>query len=222
VIQIATLETLNIFNQVVPRVRSQIFRSFLEDKANPGLPLLLSSTDVRTPKVSQLLADPRAEVVWWMEGTREQYRLASSIYLIPAPSTPLYAQCTAAFADAAPESAMHGFRGHDWEETRRGTFTAMSPGMRATWLRPAPGSVLEGGQKEAESWHKSLDEPDPAKEGYEEAKRLWDTALSHFTLVVIDPLEVDMVELGVVPNRRTLFKKKEGAPGVWEELELVP
>lgn len=221
-VQIATLETLNIFNQVIPRVRTQIFRSFLENKANPGLPLLLSSTDVRTPKVSQLLADPRAEVVWWMDGTKEQFRLASSIYVLPAPSNPFYGKFIEALAHVTPHSAMYGFKDHNWEETRLNSFKALSPGMRAAWVRPAPGSVLEGGKKEAESWPKSLEEPDSTKEGYEEAKRLWDTALSHFVLVVIDPLEVDMVELGIIPNRRTLFRKKEEAPGVWEELELVP
>ncbi len=43
----------------------------------------------------------------------------------------------------------------------------------------------------------------------------WETALSHFALVVIDPTDIDYVELGPLPNRRTRFWKNE--KGSWSE-----
>jgi len=88
--------------------------------------------------------------------------------------------------------------------------------MKASWCRPVPGSRLEGGQEEARKWPVRLEEPKP---GDEEGKRLWEMSLANFALVVIEPHDVDYVELGIVPNRRTRFWRKDGG---WDEEELVP
>ena len=96
--------------------------------------------------------------------------------------------------------------------------------MKASWCRPTPGSVLKGGEEEAAKWPDRVDEPDPNSEHYEKQKRDWDLALSNFAVVVIEPYEVDFVDLKALPNRRWLFNKKklDGNGWVWGETELVP
>jgi len=90
--------------------------------------------------------------------------------------------------------------------------------MRATWCRPVPGSPLIGGEEEANKWPVRLEEP--GVDSDEGSKGNWETALTNFALLVIDPYECDYIELGVVPNRRTKFSRTED--GDWKEEALVP
>ena len=98
--------------------------------------------------------------------------------------------------------------------------------MKASWCRPVPGSPLKGGQDETKNWPEVVEDPseheDLPREKYNELLRNWKKALSNFALVVIDPIEVDLVEMGVVPNRRTRFFKASGNHELWREEELVP
>ncbi|KAF8955213.1 pyridoxamine 5'-phosphate oxidase-domain-containing protein [Flammula alnicola] len=224
VIQIATIDSTRPEGSI-PRVRSHVFREFLDSPTNPALSLLLSSTDIRTPKVRQLTSEPKAEVVWWIEGTNQQFRFIADIYVVPTPTHPLHSHFTQSLTKAAPGSALALFKNEDWESKRVAVFNSMSARLKAGWCRPVPGTRIEGGQEEAKKWPERLEEPDPhlPKEEYEEAKRNWDKALSNFALVIIDPIEIDFVDLQETPDRRTLFTKKQGATdGVWEEEELVP
>lgn len=221
-IQIATLEKKS--GRIIPRVRSHIVRSFLDCTTNAGLPLLLSSTDVRTPKVRQLTQDPSAEIAWWIEPTKQQFRIACRIYLLPAPGHRLHAQFMDVLANADRETSLAQFTTHDWEETRQTMFKSMSGHMKASWCRPTPGSPLIDDSAKADPWPERLEDPgsDVAKESYAEAKRLWDIALNNFALVVIDPYEIDFVDLSLIPNERILFTKQKGSLGLWDEQKLVP
>lgn len=107
---------------------------------------------------------------------------------------------------------------YDWEAKRVEVFRKMSAHMKASWCRPTPGSVLEGGGEEAKRWPKKVEEP---KEGDSEVvRRNWETALGNFALVVIEPSEVDYLTMAVVPNRR--FKFARAVDGGWDEVEVVP
>ncbi|KIM47427.1 hypothetical protein M413DRAFT_439096 [Hebeloma cylindrosporum] len=225
VIQIATIDSTRPEGPI-PRVRSHIFRAFLDSPVNPALPLLLSSTDIRTPKVKQLTAKPQAEVVWWIEGTKQQFRIIANIHIVPTPAHPLHSNFKQNLCNAEPGSALSLFKNDDWEAKRIDMFKSMSANMKATWCRPLPGSRLEGGQEEAKRWPARVEEPKLGlpREEYDEAKRNWDTALGNFALVIIDPVEIDFVDLSSPPDRRTLFTKKKGVNenDVWAEEELVP
>lgn len=96
--------------------------------------------------------------------------------------------------------------------------------MKASWCRPTPGSPLIDDSAKADPWPERLEDPgsDVAKESYAEAKRLWDIALNNFALVVIDPYEIDFVDLSLIPNERILFTKQKGSLGLWDEQKLVP
>jgi hypothetical protein len=93
----------------------------------------------------------------------------------------------------------------------------MSGYMKASWCRPSPGTKLEGGYEEAKKWPQDL--PKLGEAETEEDKQNLETALGNFALVLIDPFEVDFVELGVIPNQRTVFAR-HGED--WVEEIVVP
>ncbi|KAI0042589.1 hypothetical protein FA95DRAFT_1564199 [Auriscalpium vulgare] len=207
VYQIATVDSSNR-----PHVRSQIHRGFLTPPGLPHLPLLLTSTDSRTPKTKQLAHTDFVELAWWIDGSADQFRvlgrarLVSSAGISPARTPP---ECAGLAAlDAA---------GFDWEGARRGQFDDVSEHMRASWCRPPPGDVLPGGYEEMDSWPTTVKKPSDART--EEEKALAAEALGNYALVVIEPLEVDWVQMAIRPNRRTRFTRVDDG---WEEVPVVP
>lgn len=218
VIQLATVAT----DTVTPQARSHIVRSFLVPPNAPSLPLVVTTTDIRTPKVSQINSNAHVHIVHWIEGTQEQFRFNGRAVIVPSPCHALYQH----FMRVIPNQRSNGSygiaalvdSGFDWEKKRIDIFKSLSGHMRATWCRPVPGSPLTGGEEEARKWPARLEEP--GVDSDEESKSNWETALANFALLVIDPYDCDYVELGVVPNRRTKFSRTEY--GDWEEEALVP
>ncbi|KAH8094772.1 pyridoxamine 5'-phosphate oxidase-domain-containing protein [Phellopilus nigrolimitatus] len=231
VYQLATLDTSTDSSGAsvaLPRVRSLIHRAFLAPRSSTH-PLLLTTTDARTPKARQLAQNARVELAWWLPASQEQMRVAGTAHVLPAPDFALRAAdaASAAIEDAtrALEKAFArealGGRGFDWEALRAQQFDSMSGHMKASWVRPVPGTSLQGvsGYDAAKTWPESLPKlRDSNADGA--TRKLVQEALGNFALVLIDPTEVDYVELGVVPNRRTrFFKNKEGK---WDEEAVVP
>lgn len=108
----------------------------------------------------------------------------------------------------------------DWEKERRRMFESMSGHMRASWVRPIPGSRLVA--KGAEAWSSTLPKLSEAEAGGDEhTLELVKKAFTNFALVVIEPSRIDYVELGVVPNRRTIFEKNHEEGG-WIEQAVAP
>jgi len=207
VIQLASIDP----STPIPHVRSLIFRSFVSPTDNPSHPLLLSTTDIRTPKTAQMIANPNVQVVWWIDGSQEQYRVAGRAHIVPARKHALHKHFM------HPVGALGQSANFDWEAKRVEVFKSMSAYMKASWCRPVPGSRLEGGPDEAKKWPVKLEEPKP---GDEEGQRLWEMSLGNFALVVIEPQDIDYVELDPLPNRRTRFWRTNS--GVWNEEALVP
>ncbi|KAK7026126.1 hypothetical protein VNI00_015701 [Paramarasmius palmivorus] len=220
VFQLATIDP----SAPKPHVRSHIFRAWLEPPGHDNLPLILTTTDIRTPKVSQLISNPSIELAWWIEGKQEQFRIRGTVSVIPAPDHPLRKNFT---GDAS--LGIKALEGLDWEDKRKEVFKMMSAHMKASWCRPVPGTRLVGGDEEAKKWPVRVDEPghekgEDGKEVSEEDRKRnkenWEKSLKNFALVIIDPTEVDYVELGVIPNKRTKFWRSEN--GAWEEEAVVP
>jgi hypothetical protein len=61
--------------------------------------------------------------------------------------------------------------------------------------------------------------PRPSDAKTEKEKELAELALSNYAIIVIEPLNVDWVQLAIKPNRRTLFIR-EGVN--WKEQAVVP
>jgi pyridoxamine 5'-phosphate oxidase len=202
----------------MPRVRHHVHRSFLSP-INSQLTLLVSTADVRTPKISQFIshdeATPNAEVAWWIADASEQYRISAFVHVLPSPGHHLESRFpTKRFALSSNDGSTLG-----WEAERIKTFDEkMGDELRASFCRPTPGSDLKGGYDEAKKWPETLPPSTEAKDGKE--KEMVQEALTNFALLVLEPVSVERVELGIIPNRRTKWSLKED--GSWEEKILVP
>uniref|UniRef100_A0A0W0FXB7 Pyridoxamine 5'-phosphate oxidase Alr4036 family FMN-binding domain-containing protein n=1 Tax=Moniliophthora roreri TaxID=221103 RepID=A0A0W0FXB7_MONRR len=216
------LATMDDTNPLEPQVRSHIFRGFITPPSSTSkhLPvLLLTSTDIRTPKVKQMMANPHVQIHWYIEDTREQFRIAGLGRIIPSPEYKYL--CTG-------DSKVLAEEGFDWEAKRVSVFKSLSPHMRASWCRPPPGSILENPEEEIKRWPPRVDVPgeeqnedgSPVSDEDKQRNENWETALSRFALVLIDPKGVDYLNMGVVPNRRYMFRKGE-EEGEWGEMEIV-
>lgn len=227
VYQVATVDSHNI-----PHVRSQVHRGFIIPKNAPHVPLLISSSDVRAPKVVQMLSNSTVELCWWMEGSQDQFRIQAKASVIPPPDhsfNTMVPQGTAVSAlnesgeqDEDGSGDGRGVDGKfDWEKKRQEVFEAMKPAMKASWCAPvAPGSPIPS-YDEPSKWPREVPNRDDLKT--DEDKKNYAFALSNFAMVIFEPTKIDWVQLGEQPNRRTLFTRKEDAEGVrWEEQIAAP
>jgi hypothetical protein len=191
----------------------------VDSRGDISFPLLISTTDIRTPKVTQLLSSPYIELAWWIDGsansdsTKQQFRISGIVSLVPSPHS----------EEVAAKLVLEGNESREWWESKRvESFKSMSAPMKASWAKPTPGSPLSlhGGPNAPNSWPTKIEAPSEEDgEGEREKKQeVWDRALRNFALVVVEALEVDFVDLGVVPNRRWRFWR--GGNG-WEEEEVV-
>ncbi|KAK7695208.1 hypothetical protein QCA50_002398 [Cerrena zonata] len=218
--QLATVDSHNI-----PHVRSVGHRDFLIPKTYPAVPVLLATTDVRAAKVTQSLSNSVAELAWWLEGSQDQFRIAGKVTIIPAPSHPFHTM------NAIPKgSAIHfldegGDKDHpgkyDWEKKRREVYDSMSPYLKASWTRPPPGSAINS-YDDAKAWPQKL--PKLGEAESEEDKRNAEIAFGNFALVLIEPHEIDWIQLGIFPHQRTRFTRltNEGNGDEWKEEIQVP
>ncbi|CAK9786108.1 hypothetical protein CC85DRAFT_283786 [Cutaneotrichosporon oleaginosum] len=73
----STVYSLATVHEGAPRVRSVVHRAFSPSG------LLLTTTDLRMPKTSQLAAEPRTEIAWLLP-TLVQFRVTGRSYIVPA------------------------------------------------------------------------------------------------------------------------------------------
>ena len=227
------LATISPTNPPTPNVRTIAHRGFLS--FNAARPLLITSTDIRTPKASQIATNPNIELTWWFSGPVEQYRIRGKAWILPSQEATKSDQGNLGIRDGQDEEKetvgttakvlLDTFPGtrlrgdevnYDWEQKRKEVFNSMSGHMRAAWARPIPGSDLPSDNN---NWPETLpgldDDETQANKQTEVAY-----AFKNFALVVIEPEEVDYVELGVMPNRRTVFRYTEKEE--WVETAVVP
>ncbi|KAH9996494.1 pyridoxamine 5'-phosphate oxidase-domain-containing protein [Russula vinacea] len=178
-----------------PHVRSLIHRAFLVPPSCPALPLLVTSTDIRTPKIQQIAHADTVELAWWINATSDQFRISGPARIFAAP-------------EHTSSPPMH---------KRRELFSALSEEMRATWCRPTPGTPLKAGYEEMDDWPAKVPKPSDAKT--EKEKELAELALSNYAIIVIEPLNVDWLQMAIKPNRRTFFTREEVH---WKEEVVVP
>lgn len=184
---------------ISPRVRFVVHRGFANERrqdgdgsSNPiddgaGNPLvgqtLLSTTDVRGPKGEQLVENGSTEIAWWLEPTKHQFRIRSHAFLLPPPGHPL--------KDKFPSERLAPFDGFDWEQERLRVFRKMSPPLRASFVRPIPGTPLDQGEgSDPATYPKEL--PTDLEAKTDKDKELVKQALEHLALIVLEPYSVDV------------------------------
>jgi pyridoxamine 5'-phosphate oxidase len=91
--------------------------------------------------------------------------------------------------------------------------------MRASWARPAPRTLIPS-YDEGRKWPTEL--PKIGQGDNETEQKNIEFALSNFALLLLDPYEVDYVELGVQPNQRTIYTRTDDEDGSWSETIVVP
>lgn len=168
-----------------------------------------------------------------MEGSQEQFRLLSKAFVIPPPDNalanmPLEAKgLSMAALDEGGEMRDAGDDGlgpdgkYDWEEKRKEVFEDMKPKMKASWCAPvAPGTPIPS-YSEPSKWPREVPNREDLKT--EEDKKNYATALGNFAMVLFEPFQIDWIQLGEEPNRRTLFIRKDiGEVTKWEERIVAP
>ncbi|KLO20196.1 hypothetical protein SCHPADRAFT_864090 [Schizopora paradoxa] len=225
------LATLDEGSALQARVRTVVHRGFFDKESRS--PLLYTTTDIRLPKASQIAANSRVELAFWIPGVQEQFRISGNAYILPSSRfledthelqgglAPLPEKETQRIVKAAKELSDSFFiakllpDGFDWEGKRVEVFDSMSAHMKASWVRPVPGTPLKK-YEDAKAWPEVVPKVGEAKG---EEKAIVKEALKNFALVVIDPFFVDYVELGVTPNQRTTFTKDANG---WTEEIVVP
>ncbi|KZT73376.1 hypothetical protein DAEQUDRAFT_721976 [Daedalea quercina L-15889] len=196
-----------------PHVRTVGHRGFVEPEGSPNLPLLMSATDIRTPKVAQLLANSTVEIVWWLSGSMEQFRLSGVVRLVPPPEAQLPSPITKVSSLAIDKLDAQGF---EWEKKRVEAYDGQPPFLRAGFARPPPGNIIES-YDIGKSWPGAV--PKFADAQNEEEKHAYERGLHSFALMYIEPVEVDWIQLKERPNRRTKFIRKGED---WAEYIAVP
>jgi pyridoxamine 5'-phosphate oxidase len=169
--------------------------------------LLQTTTDIRSPKTDQIESRPESiEVAWWLPKSNIQYRLTCTAYLLPHPFHPLWTGFPAWML--GPNV--------DWEHERLKAYDALPGVLRAKFCHPIPGSRLEN-PEDANKWPKELPKRAEAADGKEKGQV--DTALKNFAVLLLEPREVDVLELAPDPNLRTKYVKVDGG---WTEESVVP
>jgi pyridoxamine 5'-phosphate oxidase len=70
----------------------------------------------------------------------------------------------------------------NWEQERRRIFDKLSPQLKATFLRPTPGSSWKDGPKKPEDYPEKLEDDDTENK---------ETSLTRFALLAIEPSQID-------------------------------
>ncbi|KAK0530781.1 tRNA-dihydrouridine synthase 2 [Tilletia horrida] len=252
-------------NAAVPHVRYVVHRGFLNENrssdtptgtapAQPGFTTgtsLLTTSDVRAPKVAQLAQSGGwAELAWWHDSAQLQFRILGQLHVLPRPGHELEAHFPRErLAPARLAGERSGAEAFDWEAERLRVWGKMSPGLLASFARPVPGSEhpnaaklgdTQGGPGEDDKpakdelqspWPQELPQPNKKDGGEadlsEEQKKLLEISKSNFALLVLEPHQVDVVDLA--RDKRSLFERvtpassaNGGGDEEWKETRLVP
>jgi len=114
----------------------------------------------RTPKSMQLAADPSVEIAWWLAATQHQFRILGKAYILPSPAFSSSSNTKFPF----PSDKLAPYPDFNWEDERIRQFRKLSPELRASFVRPVPGTKLS-------EWDGKMEDlPETLVEGYDEAK----------------------------------------------------
>ena len=140
-----------------------------------------------------------------MEGSQDQFRITGFTHIYPSPTPGTSAPTP--IPDEATALKLLVKQGFDWEAKRKEVFAGMKPEMRASWCTPYPPGTPISSYEEQKGWPTSVPLEDEAKT--DEDRKNLQTALRNFALMLFEPVEVDWVALGIKPNKRLVFRRKE-------------
>ncbi|KAK4048574.1 hypothetical protein OIO90_005744 [Microbotryomycetes sp. JL221] len=109
-----------------------------------GVPLTTEQFVFTTDARHLLEYSPSVSFAWWLEPTKTQFRVRALASVVPSPAN-------SAFDQAPP--AQCPYDGFDWEQERLRHWRKLTPELRASFLRPSPGTELKG---DAQVWREKL------------------------------------------------------------------
>lgn len=249
----------SVHDAAKPHVRYVVHRGFVNEKRdgeadggiapqNPSFgssPCLMTTTDVRTPKVAQLTSQSslrssgqdgsrggECEIAWWIESTQMQFRISGTVHVLPTKGHPLRSlfPFERLSPPRAPDAMDRDAESFDWDGERTRIFNKLNPGLLASFCRPIPGTPHPNAQqldlakpKDDTSSPWPLELPQPGKEENDEQKKQLEQSEKNFALVVVEPYKVDLVNLA--DDTRTIYELVEGenaATGTWTSRRVVP
>lgn len=247
----------SVHDAAKPHVRYVVHRGFVNEKRdgdaeggigpqNPAFgssPCLMTTTDVRTPKVQQLTSQSslrahgqdgsrggECEIAWWIESTQMQFRISGTVHVLPTPGHPL--RSLFPFERLSPPRAPDAMdtEAFDWDGERTRIFNKLNAGLLASFCRPTPGTAHPNADRLSSAKPKDdtsspwpLELPQPGKEENDEQKKQLEESEKNFALVVVEPYKVDLVNLG--EDTRTIYELVPGdnaATGKWTSRRVVP
>ena len=193
-----------------------LYRQFLHTKQyGASLPLIMICTHAQTAKADQLIANSKVGICWWFNDAVQQFRIRGRAYIILNPKHEI------AYKPPRPPFELED--GRSWDEERIRCFEHdIDFKLRGWFARGAPGEVIEGGY---ESWpgrpfglHPTVEEAESEEEKHQIRKADLD-----FAIIVIEPVEIDVAELGMQPVRRRIWSRKEaGGRYHWDSVAVIP
>ncbi|SJX63148.1 related to tRNA dihydrouridine synthase [Sporisorium reilianum f. sp. reilianum] len=246
----------SVHDAAKPHVRYVVHRGFVNEKRdgeaeggiaaqNPAFgssPCLMTTTDVRTPKVAQLTGQSslraqgedgsrggECEIAWWIESTQMQFRISGTVHVLPTRGHPLRSlfPFDRLSPPRAPDSMEEEF---DWDAERTRIFNKLNAGLLASFCKPTPGTAHPNADRLGAAQPKDdisspwpLELPQPGKEETDEQKRQLQECEKNFALVVVEPYKVDLVNLA--DDIRTVYELVPGenaATGRWTSRRVVP
>ncbi|EST05209.1 Pyridoxamine 5'-phosphate oxidase, Alr4036 family, FMN-binding domain protein [Kalmanozyma brasiliensis GHG001] len=248
----------SVHDAAKPHVRYVVHRGFVNEKRdgdaeggvasqNPAFgssPCLMTTTDVRTPKVQQLTSQSslrshgedgsrggECEIAWWIESTQMQFRISGTVHVLPTKDHPL--RSLFPFERLSPPrapDAMDSDEAFDWDGERTRIFNKLNAGLLASFCRPTPGTPHPNAAKLDSAKPKDdtsspwpLELPQPGKEENDKQKEQLKESEKNFALVVVEPYKVDLVNLA--EDTRTIYELVSGenaATGKWTSRRVVP
>jgi pyridoxamine 5'-phosphate oxidase len=104
------------------------------------------------------------EIAWWFAPSGDQFRITGHAYVFGRPDHPTSVSFLKEHASRlAPPAFAKDKKGDEefnWEDERRRIFEKISPPIRASFVRPIPGTPLKAGER-------GDDSKDGGKEDYE-------------------------------------------------------
>lgn len=249
----------SVHDPAKPHVRYVVHRGFVNEKRDgeaPGgitpfnssfasSPCLMTTTDVRTPKVQQLTAQSslraqgedgsrggECEIAWWIESTQMQFRISGTVHVLPTSGHPL--RSLFPFERLSPprnaDAMEDGETKFDWDGERKRIFEKLNAGLLASFCRLTPGTAHPNADRLEQAKPKDdtsspwpLELPQPGKEENDQQKKQLEESEKNFALVVVEPYKVDLVNLA--EDTRTIYELVPGenaATGRWTARRVVP
>lgn len=116
------------------------------------------------PKSQQLAKNPDFELAWWFAPSGDQFRIKGRAYVLGRPDHPTTKTFLSEHGQRLAPPGLQKDDEFNWEDERKRIFEKISPPIRASFLRPIPGTPLKeserkdggGGDYDPSTWPEEL------------------------------------------------------------------